>query len=380
MNTPRDEFESDNGQWPLSPLDDHLIHQTPEPIRIVWTTDIRTYDRHWMVAHSLPNDLAISTGGSFYPNLNMAEGYAIVNLAGTHTAVRATRSLGADRSDLTIGPLRPSIIRGLREWRFQLDENDYGIRFDLSWYDTTRQVLRDPHAGPPGMGQPPGRHRDQNAGFECFGELEGWVEANGERFELTRSTCKGTRDRHWGFRNGIGGPSQLFGARPPRGGNGLQFVNFGDWAIWGDRIFYPLGSKKKAEEIVHTERHLSFETDFPLFHSGTVINVLASGERKTLHYERVGNLTAFLRAGFYGGPNGGAPGSDRWQGELPADRPLEGESIDVSTAAGKSSLSGLNSHVCSVTCDGQTASGVFQTYDPHAYRRCQNRVPGWSFA
>ena len=31
-------------QSPLSALDDHLIHQTPDPVRVMWTSDARAYE------------------------------------------------------------------------------------------------------------------------------------------------------------------------------------------------------------------------------------------------------------------------------------------------------------------------------------------------
>ena len=107
------------------------------------------------------------------------------------------------------------------------------------------------------------------------------------------------------------------------------------------------------------------------------MNTLSSGETRTIRYTREGDLTAYLRCGFYGGPNGAAPGTGWWQGQLPADRPVEGEVVDVTTTDGKRALSGLNEHLCMAECDGTTVAGLIQTYDPNARRRCENGIPGW---
>ncbi|MCH9805730.1 hypothetical protein K0U73_18245, partial [bacterium] len=56
-------------QFPLSPLDDYMIHQTPDPIRVMWTGDPRTYERYWMLCHDPSGDTMVAVGGSFYPNL-----------------------------------------------------------------------------------------------------------------------------------------------------------------------------------------------------------------------------------------------------------------------------------------------------------------------
>ena len=35
----------------LSKADEYPIHQTPDPIRVMWTGDPRAYERYWMVCH-----------------------------------------------------------------------------------------------------------------------------------------------------------------------------------------------------------------------------------------------------------------------------------------------------------------------------------------
>ena len=101
-------------QFPLSPADDYMIHQTPDPIRVMWSSDPRAYERYWTVFHDDAGELIVATGGSFYPNLDLAEAYAIVNHRGDHRSVRAFRRLGADRMDLRVGPIHPTIVRGMR--------------------------------------------------------------------------------------------------------------------------------------------------------------------------------------------------------------------------------------------------------------------------
>ena len=95
---------------PPAPIDDLLIHQTPEPIRVMWSSDPRTYDRYWVVLHDDAGELVVAMGGSVYPNLDTAEAYAIVNHRGDHRSVRAFRRLGADRTNLRMGPINPTVV------------------------------------------------------------------------------------------------------------------------------------------------------------------------------------------------------------------------------------------------------------------------------
>jgi hypothetical protein len=366
-------------QFPLSPIDDLMIHQTPDPIRIMWSSDPRAYERYWTVCHDDTGDLLVVVGGTFYPSLDGAEAYAIVNWRGRHAAVRANRPLGVDRTNMHVGPIRPTVVRGLREWRYELTDNPFGVRFDFRFHDEKRQVYRDPGSIPVDSGYPPGRQREVTSGFEGFGTVEGWFEIEGQRVEVTRATMHGTRDRHWGVRTGVGGPDQLLGDRPPRGQNGYQFVDFGSWSIWGDRVFYPYGDERPGMgRLTSVKRRLSFEPGTHIFAGGEVSNTLSTGETKQVTYQRLGQQTAYLRCGLYGGPNGGTPGAGLWQGMFGRDEVLEGEVVEL-TEAGRTALIGLDEHHCAVSCDDVHTTGLFQAYDTIAYDRCTKGIPGWEF-
>ena len=152
-------------QFPLAPIDDWFIHQTTDPIRVMMFSDPRAYERSWMVCHDDSGEILVATGLSFYPNLDRAEAYAIVNHRGIHRTVRAFRRLGADRMDLRLGPIAPVVLEGMRRWLFVLEPNEWGISFELDFRDTTRQVFREPTL-PVDRGFPRGRRPDVTTGFE----------------------------------------------------------------------------------------------------------------------------------------------------------------------------------------------------------------------
>ncbi|WIX83757.1 hypothetical protein QRX50_24845 [Amycolatopsis carbonis] len=361
-------------QFPLSPLDDYLIHQTPDPIRVMATGDPRAYERYWMICHDPSGEVMVATGGSFYPNLDRAEAYAIVNFRGRHSSVRSFRALGVDRADLRIGPIAPEIVRGLREWRYVLEPNEQGISYDLTFRDTTRQVFREPLSDS-AHGTPPGRRNDVTAGFEGFGTVEGWVEVDGTRVELGAGSA-GTRDRHWGTGRGVGGPAMSLGGRLHVGVSGNAFVPFSDWTLWGDRVYYPFGdSRPGATRVAKPTRRLRFDPDTDIFAEGIVDYRLGTGEVKQLHYEHLGLQTAFLRCGMYGG----TPESGIHQGSYDGPELTEGETYDLTDPRTRIGLRGLDEHLCRVTCEGETVIGIYQTIDPVAYETCKSGRPGWGF-
>jgi hypothetical protein len=362
-------------QFPLAPLDDFMVHQTPDPLRAMWTGDPRAYERHWMVSHDASGDIVIATGGSFYPNLDRAEAYAIVNVRGRHTAVRSFRAVGADRADLSIGPIAPQIVRGLREWRYVLEPNEWGISYDLRFVDTTRQVFREPLSNS-ATGTPPGRRNDVTSGFECFGDASGWVEVDGVRHQLTPGSA-GTRDRHWGTGRGVGGPAMSLGGRLHVGTNGNAFVAFPDWTLWGDRLYYPFGDSRKGfATVLKPTRRVRFEPDTQVFAEAVVDYEFGTGEKAQLHYEKIGQQTAYLRCGMYGG----TPGGDIHQGGYDGPDMTEGETLDLLRPDVRIGVRGLDEHLCRVTRDdGTSVLGVYQTIDPAAYEACMSNRRGWEF-
>lgn len=361
-------------QFPLSPLDDYMIHQTPDPIRVVWNGDFRVYERYWMVCHDPEAQVLVVTGGSFYPNLDRAEAYAIVVNNERHITVRAFRPLGTDRANMCVGPIRPTVVRGLREWRFCLDENDFGITFDITFIDTTRQVFREPLSDV-AHGVPPGRRNDVTTGFEGFGDVAGWVDVNGARIELAAGSL-GSRDRHWGTGRGVGGPAFSLGGRLHVGVSGNAFVAFPSWKLWGDHIVYPFGDPRPGwSRVGKPTRRLRFEPETHIFVEGVVDYPLDTGHVRTVHYERVGTQTAYLRCGMYGG----TPAGGIHQGGYDGPPLVEGETYQLDQPATRSFLAGLDQHLCWATCGDESTLGIYQTIDPIAYDACAAGKPGWSF-
>ena len=93
----------------------------------------------------------------------------------------------------------------------------------------------------------------------------------------------------------------------------------------------------------------------------------ASGEVKTMRFERLGNQIAFLRCGMYGGPNGGTPDGDVWHGEYVGDGVVSGESYDVNDPAVRARICGLDQHHVKFACGGEISFGIFEAYDTLAH-------------
>jgi hypothetical protein len=385
---------------PMSGLDEFLVHNAPYPVRVMWTPDAQAYERVWFTCQDKVGELLVVIGLAFYPNLGTAEAFAIVNLRGRHTTVRAHRALDTDRMDMTLGPFQFDLEEPFRRWRLRLDNTKPGtgsadataapdgrtvrhtgdtdstaVSFDIAWLDTKRPIFRQLGAGVI-VG---GRALSPVAGYDGFGRQEGWVQVGDERFELSAQTHLGTRDHHWGTRDGVGGPGHYMGMQHPHSGEWVEFEDFG---IWGDHVLYNLGDpRKRSATLTNRVHRMRFEPDTHLLQSGEVDLVFDHGSVKTMSFERLGHQIAFLRCGMYGGPNGGTPDGDLWHGMKVAEGDevvVHRETFDVTDPAVRTRLAGLDQHHCRFTCEGEVAYGLVEPYDTLCYEVAKAGVMGFS--
>ena len=75
----------------------------------------------------------------------MTDAFAVVNDGKVHRVVRASRELGADRSDTSVGPFRVEVLEGLKRLRVVLEPNEHGLEFDLTWEGAVPAHLEPKH-------------------------------------------------------------------------------------------------------------------------------------------------------------------------------------------------------------------------------------------
>ena len=117
----------------LSPLDDYPVHQIPEVMRHVGTSDRNFYDRYYFNAFPLTGDTMLIVGLGQYPNLGVTDAFALLRRGSAHRVVRASRELGADRMNTRVGPFGVEVLEGLKRLRVVLGPNEHGLSFDLTW-------------------------------------------------------------------------------------------------------------------------------------------------------------------------------------------------------------------------------------------------------
>ncbi|THF60355.1 hypothetical protein [Pseudothauera rhizosphaerae] len=370
---PRDVLEHS----PLSGMDEYPIHQTTDPIRFLNTTDPRAFERYWFSAQSDDGELFFVCGIGLYPNLNRCDGYAIVVQDNRHTAIRAARTLGVDRSELTVGPMTARMIEPFTEWRLNCAPNDFGLEYDLAWRDTKRAVFG--RQGPTEIpGQMNARLIHDWCGYETFGTIEGAISVHGKKFTLTPSRFRGSRDHHWGVRDGVGGAGHML--QTSSSSHLGQWVEFGDWSIWWHRVLYNLGDARQgAGKITPIDHKVRFDPVTRHLVEAVITNRLDNGEIREVHYEQIGNQIAYLRCGMYTGPDGkGTPAENYHHGSIAGDF-IGGETFDLSDPAVRTEIAGFEDHLVRATCNGESAIGILECRNPVIYEMCEKGLPGFSF-
>ena len=197
----------------LSPLDDYPVHQTSEVIRHPATSDRNFYDRYYFNLGPCGDDLFLIAGVGQYPNLGVADAFVAVTRNGQHHVVRASRELGADRMDTSVGPIAVEVLEGLKRLRLTCEGGTGPIELDAVFEGTIPAHLEPRHF----------QRRNERVFFDSMrlaqtGRWTGRLRVGDEEFDLTPDHWWGTRDRSWGLRPvGEPEPPGIAAAGEPQG-------------------------------------------------------------------------------------------------------------------------------------------------------------------
>ncbi|WOC11377.1 hypothetical protein [Gordonia sp. MP11Mi] len=183
----------------LSEMDDFPIHQVAEVVRHVGTSDRNFYDRYYFNCHgdmrgSEPDPWLI-VGLGVYPNLGVVDGFAVVRHRDDHIVVRASKALGDNRNDLSIGPLKVQVLEGLQRLRISMAPGHGDVAFDLVFDAEGPAVLEPRH-----FQRQLERVTFDTMRFVQCGTWTGALTVDGIEFDVQPDTWRGNRDRSWGVR------------------------------------------------------------------------------------------------------------------------------------------------------------------------------------
>ena len=215
-----------------SPLDEYPIHQLPQPIAWVGSSDRNFYDRCYFNAHDRSGDIFLITGLGYYPNLGTKDAFVLVRRGDEQTAMHLGDALDHDRLNQRVGNYRLEVVEPLQELRIVLEETE-GIAMDLHWRGLFPVVQEQPHLMRAGGLRPT---LDAQR-FAQLGSWEGSLVIDGEERVVDPATWIGSRDRSWGIRPVGEAEPPGRPADPPFDGMWWLYlpIAFPDFAIVPDR-------------------------------------------------------------------------------------------------------------------------------------------------
>jgi hypothetical protein len=365
---------------PISPMDEYLAHQTSDTFDHVATSDRNFYDRYYFNCHASSDELFLITGLGQYPNLGVTDAFVSVSVGDRHHVVRASRELGHDRLDTSVGPLRVEVLEGLRRLRVVCEPNEWGLAFDLTFTGTV-PALEEPRT----FRRQHGRVTSDVTRYAQVGTWEGDLEVAGAVYTVTPDRWKGARDRSWGVRPV--GEAEAPGIRTKdlaRGTQGffhqwlpMQFddfllkVQFDEehdgtrfveesvkvWNLGTDRPAEPMGRPEIAIEYVPGTREIARSVLTLTQPDGGVRTVTSTPLR-----------TLYLKAG-----TGYVPDDGWGHGWYQGPRKVEGHTYVIATAEDRARWSGLNETLARFELDtGEVGYGLHENmivgvYRPHGF-------------
>jgi hypothetical protein len=184
----------------LTTADEQFTHQIVNTHAAVGTADRGWTEKVWFTLMSKRGGIQASFGLGKYPNRNVIDGFAGVQIGTSQRTVRASRVLDLAPEDMAVGPLRYEVVRPFEELRITLAPNEaQPLSFELTFHATMPAFFekRDVVIAS-------GRVASDVIRYHQPGEVSGWIEVDGERIEVSRDDWYGFRDHSWGVREHVG--------------------------------------------------------------------------------------------------------------------------------------------------------------------------------
>jgi hypothetical protein len=349
----------------LTPQDDLLGHQTSGTFSQAGNGDERFTERYWYTAHPLDGSPVIFDAGfGYYPNRGVMDAFAGVTVGRRQFNFRASRRLGTNPLETTVGPLRLEIDVRSGQHHLTLAENASGISCDLVFEPRFPASLEKQS-----FRERKGVVEEDLARVAQLGRWRGWLIVDGKRYAMEPATWWGQRDRSWGIRSEM----RTDHDKPPVQTHSKFFWT---WSMFqledvGISLFlkereagkpYYLscaefqrqsGGKAVKREATAVHHDITWADD-PLgqtiAHADLRIE-FDHGPARELHFDGL-PARFYLKGGLYGGFGGWNHGDDRGDYH-------EGHDVwDLGDAATRVKARTLSDHVVRVTSQGASGIGI----------------------
>jgi hypothetical protein len=191
--------------YQLTKYDDFPVHQASYPFSYTPSTDLG-WDEGYMFAAVNPKlGLYFMTGFRITPNVDTIGVHAGLNRKGLTRTLRLSREWRRN-FDTIAGPYKVDFTEPMKEIHLTLGENPAGLKWDVRWI-----AVAPAHVSTHHLATQHGRRTTDQTRYNQVGRVEGWVEIDGGRIDMSGDDWLAIRDHSWGIYEG----------RPPFGGHVL---------------------------------------------------------------------------------------------------------------------------------------------------------------
>ncbi|MBV6423955.1 MAG: hypothetical protein NAOJABEB_01765 [Steroidobacteraceae bacterium] len=360
---------------PLVAADEFFNHQIVETHASVLHSDHSWTEKVCGMACARDGSLSVNFGFGKYVNRNVVDGYGGASRGVEQWTVRASRALDAQPDSIDVGPLRYEVVEPLRTVRVVLERNDVQpLAYDLLLEGSVPCVVEEREDRRTLTGYR--RSADQIRYHQTGVVKSGWIELEGQRFDVAPGEWIMTRDHSWGLRPSVGVPPtdlqpDPMDASPPRVlavWNPLLFTR-PDGSHYAFHQYYLLYAgvgwrhehvqggfefaDGRREPVRTIEPRLRFDPRNKRLLGGEFALVMGDGRSRVLRARALGGTGFHLGAGLYHGYDGKYHG--QWRGPLH----VEGEHFaDCSTPEAAARLNQFRDCLIAVDDDETGAAGI----------------------
>ncbi len=364
----------------LTKFDELTCHQVVSTFDHPETSDRAWTEKLWCNIHDTRGELVLATGFGIYPNRNVLDGYGCVNVGNKKQYnMRLSRVLRPNIDEITLGPLSYEVVVPWRKIRIAMEENKYGLSYELEFLGTMVPGEEEPQ-----FGRSRGRMYMNTCRYAQLGRARGWVKADGKRYDIDEKNFYAQRDHSWGIRMGTGSAEQGVQA-PDHEKFTAMMINwltaqFRDWGLYcyliekndgtvqylGGSVVETLDGGKSQVPIIAVEHQYEYHPGSQRMKAGRVIFACKDGRKIDINMKEL--TTMYLRGGGYVGYKGFRHGT--WMGDYWED----GETWNVGDESVANDVHGLDDTVVEVRCGNETGYGIienmiFAPFDKYKFKQ-----------
>ena len=347
----------------LTPMDEYFVHQMPEPLASVNTSDPNFFERYafGMLNTDLKSFMMATL--AVYPNRGFKEAAIGFVHEGREHMVRASTHLNGDRLNTTVGPITVEVVEGLKKMRIAVGPNEWGLDCDMTFEG--RHV---PHLETRNYVETGARVTQNYLRFSQIGRFTGKVSLSGNELDITPDTWFGHRDHSWGIRpSGPRDQNHAYTAQSQRPEGWLwtwapmQFDDYSlIWSVTEDgsgqllkgagAVLRPSGSEPEEVRAVTYDHKLRFKSGTRKVAGGEISMVDENGKEWTISFKP--GMTFYMSTVGYGGP---------WaQGTYKGDNQVDGAVLDLNDPAVIAEIDGIVETACEFRCGDDVGYGAFE--------------------